>query len=242
MSIIARLGKRGNRHTASLAPRPQRGNWVSDRRRIQLFDEWAERYDACVQCGAGLHEGYEEVLAQVARDAGANAGMRVLDLGIGTGNLAQRFLDLGCEVWGTDFSPGMLAKARAKVPQVRLLAMDLLAERWPEELAGQRFQRIVSSYVFHEFDLTTKVKLIARLGRDHLAQGGRIVIGDLAFPDRQALEEAGADHWDEDEHYWEADKAIAAGGKAGLAATYTQVSPCAGVFVVRPMSASQPDA
>jgi len=215
---------------------------MSDRGRVQLFDEWAGRYDACVQRDAGLHEGYEDVLEQVTRAAGAGAGMRVLDLGIGTGNLAQRFLDLGCEVWGTDFSPAMLAKARTKVPQVRLLAMDLLSQRWPEELTGQRFQRIVSSYVFHEFDLTTKVKLIARLGRDHLAQGGRIVIGDVAFADRQALEEAGADHWDEDEYYWEADEAIAACEKAGLAATYTQVSPCAGVFVVRPMSVSQPSA
>lgn len=208
---------------------------MSDRRRIQLFNEWAERYDACVQREAGLHEGYEAVLAQVVRCAGASAGMRVLDLGIGTGNLAQRFLGLGCEVWGTDFSPAMLAKARAKVPQVRLLEVDLLFARWPEELAGQRFQRIVSSYVLHEFDLTTKVKLIARLRCDHLTQGGRIVIGDVAFPNRQALEEAGADHWDEDEHYWEADKAIAACEKGGLAATYTQVSPCAGVFVVRPL-------
>jgi cyclopropane fatty-acyl-phospholipid synthase-like methyltransferase len=215
---------------------------VSDQRRIQLFDEWAERYDACVQRDAGLHAGYENVLAQVVHDAGASAGMRVLDLGTGTGNLAQRFVALGCEVWGTDFSPGMLAKARAKVPQARLFAMDLLAQRWPEELVGQRFQRIVSSYVFHEFDLTTKVKLVARLGRDHLAQGGWMVIGDVAFPDRRALEAAGADHWDEEEHYWEADSAIAACEKAGLAATYTQVSPCAGVFVVRPMSASQPGA
>ena len=215
---------------------------MSDQRRIQLFDEWAERYDACVQRDAGLHAGYENVLAQVVHDAGASAGMRVLDLGIGTGNLAQRFLALGCEVWGTDFSPGMLAKARAKVPQARLLAMDLVAQRWPEELAGERFQRIVSSYVFHEFDLTTKVKLIARLGRDHLVQGGWMVIGDVAFPNRRALEEAGADHWDEEEHYWEADQAIAACEKARLAATYTQVSSCAGVFMVRPMAASHPGA
>jgi cyclopropane fatty-acyl-phospholipid synthase-like methyltransferase len=208
---------------------------MSDQRRVQLFNEWAERYDACVQRDDGLHEGYAEVLAQVVRCAGASGGMRVLDMGIGTGNLAQRFLALGCEVWGADFAPAMLARARAKVPQVKLLTMDLLSAHWPEELEGQRFQRIVSSYVLHEFDLTTKVKLIARLGHDYLAQGGRIVIGDVAFPNRQALEEAGADHWDEDEHYWEADRAIAACESAGLAATYTQVSPCAGVFVLRPL-------
>ncbi len=207
---------------------------------MPLFDAWAARYDACVRNDAGLHRGYEDVLEQVVRATGAGAAMRVLDLGIGTGNLAQRFLALGCEVWGTDFSPAMLARARAKVPQARLISMDLLAEQWPEELAGERFDRIVSSYVFHEFDVATKVRLMARLARDHLAPGGRIVIGDVAFPTRQALEEAGANHWDEDEHYWEADEAIAGCKAAGLAATYTQVSPCAGVFVVRIARESHP--
>lgn len=207
---------------------------------MPLFDAWAARYDACVRQDDGLHRGYEDVLEQVVLAAGAGAAMRVLDLGIGTGNLAGRFLTLGCEVWGTDFSPAMLARARAKVPRARLISMDLLAEQWPEELAGERFDRIVSSYVFHEFDLATKIRLMARLARDHLAPGGRIVIGDVAFPNRQALEEAGANHWDEDEHYWEADEAIAACKAAGLAATYTQVSPCAGVFVVRVTGESRP--
>jgi len=207
---------------------------MSDRGRVQIFDDWAERYDRSVQSDSGLHEGYGKVLHLVVRSADTSTGMRVLDLGTGTGNLAQRFLALGCEVWGTDFAPAMLTKARAKVPQVRLIQMSLLSDVWPEGLAGQRFDRIVSTYVFHEFDLATKIGLLTRLATDHLTPGGWIVIGDVAFTDRVALERAGADHWDEDEFYWEADEAIAACDAAGLEATYTQVSRCGGVFVVRP--------
>ena len=29
--------------------------------------------------------------------------LRVLELGIGTGNLAERFVAAGCQVWGLDF-------------------------------------------------------------------------------------------------------------------------------------------
>jgi putative AdoMet-dependent methyltransferase len=206
---------------------------VSDQDRVQLFDRWAERYDRSVQSATGLHEGYEEVLDLVVQLADAQSGMRVLDLGVGTGNLARRFVALGCAVWGVDFSPAMLDKARAKVPEVRFVQMDLRQEAWPDALAGQRFERIVSTYVFHEFDLKTKVRILTRLVHEHLAAQGRIVVGDVAFADRQALERAGADHWDEDEHYWVADEAIAACEGAGLGAVYTQASSCGGVLVVK---------
>jgi putative AdoMet-dependent methyltransferase len=207
---------------------------MSDPGRAEIFDRWAEHYDRSVQSGSGLHEGYGEVLDLVVRSAEARPGMRVLDLGAGTGNLAQRFLARGCEVWGTDFSPAMLAKARVKLPQAKLVHMNLLADDWPEGLAGQRFDRIVSTYVFHEFALATKISLLTRLTAHHLTPGGWIVIGDVAFPDREALARAGADHWDEDEAYWAADEALAACAAAGLRATYTQVSRCGGVFVVQP--------
>ena len=202
--------------------------------RVHIFDRWAERYDCSAQAADGLFEGYELVLDQVVRSAGAHPGMHVVDLGIGTGNLARRFVALGCEVWGLDFSPAMLAKARAKVPQAKLIQMDLTAD-WPDELDRQ-FDRFVSTYVLHEFDLRTKVSLLRRLAHHHLTARGHIVIGDVAFPSVEALTQAGADHWDEDEHYWAADEAIAACAQANLHVTYKQVSSCGGVFVIEPIS------
>jgi putative AdoMet-dependent methyltransferase len=159
--------------------------------------------------------------------------MNLLDLGIGTGNLAVRFEDVGCGIWGIDFSAEMLAKAAEKLPKAVLIQTSLL-DAWPEEL-DRRFDRIVSGYVLHEFNLSTKVELLQRLARRHLAANGQIVIGDIAFPTAEARKRAHqrwTDLWDEEEYYWAADETIRACRNVGLQATYEQVSSCGGVFAI----------
>jgi ubiquinone/menaquinone biosynthesis C-methylase UbiE len=65
---------------------------------LHIFERWAERYDQSVQSEEGLFASYNLVLNEVVRSAQIKIGMRVLELGIGTGNLAQKFVALGCEV------------------------------------------------------------------------------------------------------------------------------------------------
>ncbi|MBN1424962.1 class I SAM-dependent methyltransferase [Candidatus Fermentibacteria bacterium] len=205
--------------------------------RVRLFDEWARGYDQSVKkAGEFPFDGYERVLDEIARAAGAHTGMTVLDLGVGTGNLAARFAALECDLWGMDFSSEMLAKARERLPRAVLVQADLLRP-WPNELA-RRFDRIVSAYVLHEFDLATQVHLLCRLAEGHLSPGGMIVIGDVAFSttvERERAHGEWEDLWDEDEHYWAADEAAEACEIAGLHVTYTQVSRCGGVFVMEPL-------
>jgi len=153
--------------------------------------------------------------------------------GTGAGNLAARLLAGGCdEAWATDFSEEMLARARQKAPEANFVRANLL-EAWPDELPEQ-FDRIVSAYVFHEFDLETKLRLIGELNA-RLKPRGRLVIADVAFTTAEAREAAHrhwAGLWDEEEYYWAADEAIAALAKAGSGARYVQVSICGGVFVI----------
>ena len=198
--------------------------------RLPIFERWAERYDQSVQAKEGLFASYDLILAEVVRAAAVEPGMRVLELGIGTGNLARKFVTLGCEVWGIDFSPAMLAKARQKVPQVTLLQMDLTGD-WPEVLK-QRFDRIVANFVLHEFDLAAKINLLQRLANHHLVDQGLIVIGDVAFATAEARQQSGAAAWDEDEYYWAADETMAACTGRGLEVTFKQISWCTGVFVI----------
>ena len=95
--------------------------------RVQLFDDWAEHYDRSIQAdGTFPFDGYEQVLDEVVGTARAQPDMTVLDLGIGTGNLAARFVRLGCDVWGVDFSAEMLAKVCEKLSPVVLVQADLL--------------------------------------------------------------------------------------------------------------------
>jgi ubiquinone/menaquinone biosynthesis C-methylase UbiE len=199
--------------------------------RLPIFERWAERYDQSVQTDKGIFASYDLVLAEVIRAAQVKAGMRVLELGIGTGNLAQRFVALGCEVWGTDFSPAMLDIAREKAPQVRLVQMDLIGE-WPAILQ-RRFDRIVANFVLHEFDLATKISLLQRLATRHLVEQGIIVVGDVAFATAESRRASGAEAWDEDEFYWAADETMAACAGTGLEITFRLISWCTGVFVVR---------
>jgi putative AdoMet-dependent methyltransferase len=195
------------------------------------FDEWANTYDQSV-----LDEnhfpftGYQQALETIVRLAAAQPGMRVLDVGTATANLAARFVALGCRLWATDFSPAMLAEARRKLPQAKYLLADL-RQGWPAGLPPT-FERIVSAYVFHHFELTEKVRLLLA-GRAPGAQG-KLVMADIAFPDQAGLEKVRrmvGDEW-EDEYYWLADETVAASRQAGLNAAFTPVSACAGVFVV----------
>jgi putative AdoMet-dependent methyltransferase len=200
----------------------------------RLFDQWAERYDDVVQSSLSFpFAGYDATLDRVAALAAAERRHRVLDLGIGTGNLAKRFVDLGCEVWGLDISAKMLAVARAKMPRLHLVQGDVMAG-WPGGLP-ERFDCIVSAYLFHHFDLAAKADLISRLLRDHCSLHGRVVVGDVSFPTASEWLEARRE-WghlmDDEEHYWIADDAIAACQRAGLCVHYEQTSIFAGVFVI----------
>ena len=205
-------------------------------KRVELFDAWAANYDRLVETGSApiSFEGYEQVLAKVVKLAQVREGMRVLDLGTGTGNLAARFLDAGCDTWGIDFSAQMLTRAREKLPQLHVVLADLSAAEWPM-LLNQPFDRIVSAYVLHDFDLSHKVQLLSRLAGRHLADNGRIVIADIAYPDQAVRAQAQTCWgclWSKDEHYWAADETTIACQAIGLSCTYCQVSSCAGVFAM----------
>jgi putative AdoMet-dependent methyltransferase len=207
---------------------------MSNLDRIVLFDEWAHHYDPSGSDADGFpFAGYDQVLSEIVNYAGPSELLSILDLGTGTGNLASLFAGTSCKVWGIDFSSEMLAKARSSLPDCHFIQADLLGQ-WPEVL-NRRFDRIVSAYVFHEFDLPTKVELLRRLKNDYLANPGRMIIGDIAFPSQQILNSARerfAERWDPDEYYWAADDAIGILNSMAISVTYKQVSICGGVFVI----------
>lgn len=205
-----------------------------DDKRADIFDRWAADYDRSVAMSDAFpFIGYERVLDEIVRKASPEPGARVLDLGIGTGNLASMLVEARCEVWGVDFSDEMLKRAQKRLPGTRLIQADV--RELPKTLPN--FHRIVSAYVLHEFDLQTKVSLLSGLVRQHLSADGLVVIGDIAFPsvkEREKAHRLWKDAWDEDEHYWALDEALPLLASANLGVEYNQISPCAGVLVIRP--------
>ncbi len=201
--------------------------------RNELFDNWADRYNPAKDERFPFI-GYNNVLDTIVQKANPGPGNTILDIGIGTGNLAQRFLSHNCGLWGIDFSTEMLARAANLLPNATLVQANILAEPWPSQL-DRKFDVIVSAYTFHEFQDTSKVQLLKRLIHNHLNPNGKIVIGDIAFPTEQAeieARETWKDRWDDDEFYWIADRTIAMCKTEEIPIQYTQVSECSGVFIV----------
>lgn len=195
------------------------------------FDDWALTYDASVAINSGFpFDGYASVLRTIVQFAPPDQNTSVLELGIGTGNLAKLYADQGCRIWGLDFSEKMLELSRLKLPEAVLAKVDLRTN-WPKDF-DRKFDCIVSAYTFHHFTLEEKVTLVQRLLKDHLAPAGQLVIGDIAFQnvaDEDACRRRLGSDW-EQELYWLADETLTAFNAAGISVQFTPISYCAGVF------------
>lgn len=109
---------------------------------LAYYRAWAERYDA------GFAAGMDYLLPAQVAAAFLGAGGRgpVLDVGAGTGLLAERLREMGCkdEIDAVDFSPEMLQLAGKKGVYRTLMQADITQ---PLPLAPQ-YRGIVSSGTF----------------------------------------------------------------------------------------------
>lgn len=197
------------------------------------FDQWATTYDQEVELENGFpFSGYRSMLDMIIKRAACHKNQKVLDLGCGTGNLSYRFQNIGCQVWGTDFSTAMIEKAAAKYPQIPFKIQDV-RQPIPTEFP-QKYDAIVSAYVFHHFPINEKIEIIKRLKTDNLLPDGRLVIGDLIFIDSEALNLTRSkyhDNWDE-EYYWQLDHDLPLMKNKGLKVKVDPISFCAMVLTI----------
>src|SRR5947209_6832236 len=100
------------------------------------YDRWAAIYDRDTNPMPALEEPF------VRAAVGAVDGLRVLDLGCGTGRHALWLAAAGAEVTALDFSEGMLAEACGKpgAEAVRFIVHDLHA---PLPFPDRAFDQVV---------------------------------------------------------------------------------------------------
>ena len=175
------------------------------------FDLWADDYDKSV----GLSEeenrypfaGYKKILGDIYKIIMEKPDAVVLDLGFGTGTLTTRLYENGCTIYGQDFSSRMIELAYEKMPGAHLYQGDF-SKGLADELKQESFDFIIATYSIHHLADAQKVVLLKDL-LAHLKDGGKILIGDVAFSNRKALDQCKkeyADEWDNDEIYCVADE------------------------------------
>ncbi len=133
------------------------------------YDLWAAIYDTDGNPLTALEEPHVDAAL------GDVSGLRVIDVGCGTGRHAIRLASRGAEVVAMDFSRGMLEKARAKpgAERIRFIQHDLAA---PFPVPDGAFDRVVCALVLeHVADLAPVFRELSRV----CAPGGRIVISEM---------------------------------------------------------------
>ena len=122
---------------------------------------------------------YERLQAETAAAARIDA-TRVLELGIGTGETAQRLLEANPSAFvvGVDASSEMLAHARAALPSERV---ELVEARLEDPLPVGPFDAVVTALAVHHLDGPGKADLFRRVSAV-LAPCGRFVMGDVIVP------------------------------------------------------------
>lgn len=175
------------------------------------FDLWADGYDKAV----GLSEeansypfaGYKAVLGGIFQEIVSKKNPSVLDIGFGTGTLTTKLYEYGCNVYGQDFSQRMIELANEKMPNAKLYQGDF-SKGLVKELSNCKFDYIIGTYSIHHLNDEQKVAFFHELV-NHLNEGGKILIGDVAFETRAELEKCKADageDWDNDEIYFVIDE------------------------------------
>jgi demethylmenaquinone methyltransferase/2-methoxy-6-polyprenyl-1,4-benzoquinol methylase len=146
-----------------------------------MFDRIAGFYDLMNSVmTAGLHHRWRERAADLARLA---PGGRALDVATGTGDLAvelSRRVGPSGVVVGSDFSEGMLARAREKSSSVRWEQANALALPYGD---GEFDAATVGFGARNFSDLERGLREMARVVRP----GGRVVVLEITTPAKPPL-------------------------------------------------------
>jgi 2-polyprenyl-3-methyl-5-hydroxy-6-metoxy-1,4-benzoquinol methylase len=170
------------RSDARQAPADPAATWPSSRQGLASSQRrrWSRRavsWDREARANPGL----TSVVAAVVAEARVRPGMRVADLGCGTGQVALPLARMGADVIAVDISEAMIALLRANAVHEGLHHVSgIVSELERLSLPVASLDVVVSNYALHHLADGEKRRLVERAAT-WLRPGGRIVIGDMMF-------------------------------------------------------------
>lgn len=170
------------------------------------FDTWSKTYDEDLNANYAEERypfaAYDEIKSSIFQIAMDSKAQKILDLGIGTGNMSKDLYDQGLEIYGLDFSNEMLKKARETMPEARLYLGDF-SQGLPDDLKDMKFSIIIIGYSIHHLNYDKQIELLEEI-LNNLDPGGKIIIGDVMTLDQKEMDKArerDIDFWDDSEYY-----------------------------------------
>ena len=153
------------------------------------FNSWAKSYDEDVKKDTGelkIYKNYDLILQSVYDlvEALDRRNSNILEIGVGTGNLASKFLKNNYNIIGIDQSREMLSVAKEKYPSLKVRLGEFL--KIPYD--NNSFDIIISTYAFHHLNEEEKCIAIEEIIRV-LKDDGVIIIGDLMFESKEEEQE-----------------------------------------------------
>jgi len=157
----------------------------------QYWEDRAQRFAAegdglAAVCSYGMPDFYNRVIdlcQRLALDPWLNVrpGTRVLDVGCGVGRWSRLLASRGARVTGVDISPTMIAQARCRAAQQRVLRKCRFLVQDSAALdVGEQFDLVLGVTVLqHILDPEALRSALLRMS-DHLTDGGRIVLLEAA--------------------------------------------------------------
>ncbi|MFJ8826700.1 class I SAM-dependent methyltransferase [Streptomyces sp. NPDC102467] len=145
----------------------------------RAFDHAARSYDALVRANPGYHAQLRRSVRRLGYpDRGR--GLRVLDLGCGTGASTAALLSVlpEAEITAVDASAGMLERAEAKHWPRSVTFVHTPAERLAEADVRGPFDAVFAAYLFRN---TADPAEVLSAVRGVLAPGGRLAVHDYTL-------------------------------------------------------------
>lgn len=143
---------------------------------VDIFDDWAESYEASV---AGedpeyrdVFEGYDNILNAVTTRVSGT----IVEFGTGTGNLTAKLIEAGYPVIGIEPNTKMRHATAVRFPSIKVVDGDLLQF----EVGTESIDAFVSTYVFHHLTDEEKREALQKYAA-LLPTNGKVVFADTVF-------------------------------------------------------------